>query len=67
MTIYRDALEERKVRCPYCDEPMSVTIDLSEPRQDYIEDCQICCRPIEFAVSVAMEGDVDVVVSREDG
>ncbi|NJW53598.1 CPXCG motif-containing cysteine-rich protein [Salinimicrobium oceani] len=34
--------------CPYCAEEISMLIDPSEGRQDYIEDCEVCCNPIEL-------------------
>jgi hypothetical protein len=34
-------------------------IDLSVPAQNYVEDCEICCRPIEISYQVC---DDDVVV-----
>lgn len=42
------------VQCPYCGEPITLLIDDSVDRQRYVEDCQVCCRPIE--VTVAIEG-----------
>ncbi|MCG8670977.1 MAG: CPXCG motif-containing cysteine-rich protein [Pseudomonadales bacterium] len=61
-----DELIEQKVSCPYCGELIDVLIDSSEDQQHYIEDCQVCCRPIEFHVSVAMNGEVDVFLNRDD-
>jgi len=40
---------DRKIRCPYCDEPMSILLDLSGGDQSYIEDCQICCQPMQVS------------------
>lgn len=34
--------------CPWCGEGISILIDLSVPCQAYIEDCEVCCRPIEI-------------------
>lgn len=42
-------LEEREVDCPYCGERITVLLDLSVPAQRYVEDCQVCCRPIELS------------------
>lgn len=39
-----------------------VFIDVSVGDQEYIEDCQVCCRPIEFDVRVEMDRTVDVRV-----
>lgn len=33
-------------------------IDGSVAEQDYIEDCQVCCRPINFSVFVGTDGEV---------
>ncbi len=35
--------------CPYCWEHISMLIDSYEEESDYIEDCEVCCRPIEIA------------------
>jgi hypothetical protein len=34
--------------CPYCWSRVSVILDLSVPEQTYIEDCEVCCHPIEI-------------------
>ncbi len=44
-------LTERDIECPYCGERITLLIDASAGSQDYIEDCRVCCRPIEVAVS----------------
>jgi len=41
---------EHFFQCPYCWEEISVLLDPSVTRQTYIEDCEVCCRPIEFQV-----------------
>ena len=38
--------------CPYCGEQISMVLDTSVPRQSYIEDCEVCCRPIEVRYTV---------------
>lgn len=35
--------------CPYCWQTISMILDLSIAEQSYIEDCEICCRPIQIA------------------
>lgn len=59
-------LDETDVSCPYCGESISVLIDCSVESQEYIEDCQVCCRPIVFQVAVDGDGDPRVRVKRED-
>jgi hypothetical protein len=56
----------RNVQCPYCGEVIEVVIDCSVSQQDYIEDCQVCCRPINFKVTVDHEGEPYIVVSHEN-
>lgn len=34
--------------CPYCWQQISMLLDLSISEQTYIEDCEICCRPIKL-------------------
>lgn len=34
--------------CPYCWQEISFVIDLSVSEQNYIEDCEVCCRPIQI-------------------
>ncbi|MGD0962688.1 MAG: CPXCG motif-containing cysteine-rich protein [Candidatus Acidiferrales bacterium] len=38
--------------CPYCGEEISMVLDLSVGRQSYIEDCEVCCKPIEITFTV---------------
>ena len=59
-------MQDTRVFCPYCGEELTVFIDISVPRQTYIEDCQVCCRPITFSVHVDTEGLPLVDVRRED-
>jgi hypothetical protein len=56
----------RDIYCPYCGESQTVLIDTSESEQAYIEDCQVCCRPIDFIVSIDNQGDVMVVARHEN-
>ena len=58
-------LNERWIQCPYCGERIAVQIDTSAGDQAYIEDCQVCCRPIEMRLSAC--GEVwNLEVSRDD-
>jgi hypothetical protein len=38
--------------CPYCGEEISMVLDLSVRRQTYVEDCEVCCNPIEVSYTV---------------
>jgi hypothetical protein len=59
-------LEEHTIYCPYCGENIGVLIDDSVPQQNYVEDCQVCCRPINFSVAVGFDGGIDVVATSDD-
>jgi hypothetical protein len=38
------------VLCPYCGERLETRVDLTAEEPSYVEDCEVCCRPIEFHV-----------------
>lgn len=58
-------LSNHEVQCPYCGETIEVLIDGSVAEQEYIEDCQVCCRPIEFQV-VITDANIEVWVRHEN-
>ena len=43
---------ERSVTCPFCGERTGLVLDLSAGRQSYIEDCQVCCQPMQISFEV---------------
>ncbi|MBO6879065.1 MULTISPECIES: CPXCG motif-containing cysteine-rich protein [Winogradskyella] len=45
-------MEEQFFQCPYCWEQISMLIDTSQHHQIYIEDCEICCNPIQLSITV---------------
>lgn len=52
--------------CPYCGEPIDLVADDSAGTQDYIEDCPVCCRPIQVRARVAEDGEAVLALSRDD-
>ncbi len=44
------------IQCPYCGERFDTLVDASSGEATYIEDCQICCQPIEFELKVDAVG-----------
>jgi hypothetical protein len=43
---------EVEAACPYCGEPIAIWVDEGGgSRQHYVEDCAVCCRPIEIHLS----------------
>lgn len=59
-------LDEQAIHCPYCGERLSILVDPSVPEQEYVEDCQVCCRPIVVRVVVAEDGESAVSVRSEN-
>ncbi len=54
------------ISCPYCGETIALFVDDSAGDQRYIEDCQVCCRPIQVAVTLDADGVPGVSVRAED-
>lgn len=46
---------EKEFLCPFCGEAISVLLDLSIKNQTFVEDCEVCCRPME--ITYACEGE----------
>jgi hypothetical protein len=61
-----DALSNQRISCPYCGENIDVVIDCSVDEQEYIEDCQVCCRPITFKVGMQEDGEPQVDTYHEN-
>lgn len=62
-----DAETEAFVECPYCGETNEVTLDPgSGSDQEYVEDCQVCCRPWLMRVRYNRDGSADIEVIRSD-
>lgn len=60
-----DALIE--IECPYCWQSYETSADLTLGTQNYIEDCQHCCHPIEIEVQIIGDGrDASVLARRPD-
>jgi len=53
-------------RCPYCGEPIELFVDASAGAQDYVEDCAVCCRPVEISLRVSGDGVVSIALRRDD-
>lgn len=59
-------LELRTVQCPYCGESFDSNVDTSGGSQEYIEDCQICCQPIVFRLTVDTNGELLTLDTQRD-
>lgn len=51
------------IRCPYCGEEVEITLDPGGGTdQEYVEDCEVCCRPWQLHVTFDLDGAADVQV-----
>ena len=53
-------LQETVISCPYCGETITILVDDSIQEQQYIEDCQVCCRPINLSIAIDLDGEVEI-------
>lgn len=53
---------ETEITCPHCGEVFPLQIDTSGTEQALIEDCTICCRPIQLIVRCRPGAVVDLAV-----
>jgi hypothetical protein len=55
------------VHCPYCGEAVEIALDPgSGAVQEYVEDCEVCCRPWRVSVRFAADGGAEVAVAGLD-
>jgi hypothetical protein len=59
-----ELISEERSRCPFCAETITIVVDFSAGSQSYIEDCQVCCQPMEVVVDVGTDGHQSVRVER---
>ncbi len=60
-------MEEHELECPYCGEPIVLLVDWSAGSQRYVEDCEVCCRPMEVRLDTPAPGEPgSVSLERDD-
>ena len=48
--------QDYSFECPYCGEELSVRLDRSAgKRQEFVQDCEVCCKPVQIKVQFAGE------------
>jgi hypothetical protein len=50
------------IQCPYCGQGFEIAIDPSVARQQFVTDCEICCRPLSVTFVIG-DGEVSVDVA----
>ncbi len=59
--------QETRVSCPYCGSEVLVLLDPGgATRQEYVEDCEVCCRPWHLTVSWDRDGHAVVEARTEE-
>lgn len=59
-------LDSKTVQCPYCGEAFESMFDVPAGSVEYVEDCQVCCRPIVFRVTADPGAQVLSIELRRD-
>lgn len=62
----RQLLQETNIVCPYCGEVITILLDSPAEEQQYIEDCQVCCRPMDIRVNLSADGYYQVEARSEN-
>ncbi len=50
------SLESHVVVCPYCGEEIEIDVESMNTEQSYVEDCSVCCRPIQLSIQPGDDG-----------
>lgn len=52
-------MEELDLTCPYCWEQITFYLerDIGDEKITIVEDCRVCCRPIEISYSIS-DGEI---------
>lgn len=55
------------IQCPWCGERLDVRVDVTAGEREYVDDCEVCCRPMELAVELDERGALaSLRVRRQD-
>lgn len=60
-----DSVDDIALECPYCGETICILVDTRYESIDMIEDCSVCCRPIQL--NLRFRGGELVSLSAEAG
>lgn len=60
--------EQIEFTCPYCGEMNYADVFIPEVKsQSFIQDCEVCCRPVEIIIKIGNEGNIFIDVKSDDG
>jgi len=55
-----------KIQCPYCGELIELVVDGSLIEQAYIEDCSVCCQPINLSIDLSQPDNIQVTAKTDN-
>jgi hypothetical protein len=58
--------DNTEVQCPYCGAMFTITVDLLQGRQEFVEDCSVCCKPVSVVVTVDDDGAISAETHGDD-
>lgn len=59
-------IENQHIYCAHCGEKIEIVLDYSAGPQKYIEDCEICCRPLLIEILFDLELNPVVRIKEQD-
>lgn len=59
-------LDTCEIDCPCCGERISIVVDASVGAAEYVEDCEVCCRPLVLTVDVDEQGEATIHARSEN-
>jgi hypothetical protein len=59
-----ELLVHAEVICAHCGEMFALEIDTSERRQTFVQDCEVCCRPMTLSIHCRPGELLSIMVER---
>ncbi len=61
-----NCIETVKFKCPYCGEGNITEVDCTEKEQAYIEDCEVCCQPMNLQIKVDEQNEPTLIAKHQN-
>jgi transcription elongation factor Elf1 len=52
LIVLTEPITEHRFTCPFCWEQNETMVEWQELPMDLIEDCRVCCHPIQLRISI---------------
>ena len=59
-----EAIQKYQITCPYCWENYALWLEAEDSVVELIEDCQVCCHPIQLRMETNLDGEVTLHAER---